>query len=776
MSVTKQDKEKNGRLKTMLQSFDRWTHGTSMRCLLLMLAGTIVLFALCCTVCVSNRYSLEVGDISDRNIAATKDVEDQMATAEQQNRAALAIGPSYHLNEAVNAEVLDTLGAILVELQTVQEYGKSLRARNGQSTASATFSEEDVRYAQQLVTLVNLSAHQTRMLMRTEDDAFDSMCIAVTAAVTSGLEKTITEGQETAAINSMIAVCRSDVSSELLNSIVPTVLSNAVKANMLVDSDATEEARARARAAVVPVIYKQGQYIIREGERVTANQLQMLGELGLLTSSEFNFSVYGGALLLITCAMATLWMLLRLLAPEALRETRTMLVILLVLVICEALSAFCITLINVYLAPVALCAILLTGLLGPRIGAAAGLTMTVLVATLSAASSNTYSSEMVCLLLTGLIGNAASVRFLSGKHQRVSSVICGVIVAFANLLVMIAIGLMTAVHLQSTIRSAIWSMAGGLLSGLIAVGFQPVFEATFNLATPSKLMELANPNHPLMRRLLMEAPGTYHHSIIVANLAEAAAERIGANALLARTGAYYHDIGKLKRPLYFKENQRNENPHDKTDAHVSAAIVTAHTSDGLRMAQKHHLPQEIQRIIYEHHGDTPVMYFYHKAQQQADGKPVDVKDFRYNGTRPGTKESAIVMLADTIEAAVRSMADPTPKTIAQFIERLVRGKIEDGQLSNSPLSLHDIDDISAAFINVLRGVFHQRIEYPTVHLERQTSVADDEESKPAEDGSKPSAAAGDGMVQPFDSPMPDSMTPSGMAVANSAAAEEGERK
>jgi hypothetical protein len=149
---------------------------------------------------------------------------------------------------------------------------------------------------------------------------------------------------------------------------------------------------------------------------------------------------------------------------------------------------------------------------------------------------------------------------------------------------------------------------------------------------------------------------------------------------------------------------------------VSAAIVTAHTSDGLTLAQKHHLPPEIQRIIVEHHGDTPVMYFYHKALQQADGKPVDIKDFRYGGSRPSTKESAIVMLADTIEAAVRSMPDPTPQAIQRFIERLVRGKIEDGQLSNSPLSLLDIDGICEAFSSVLSGVFHERIEYPTVQL------------------------------------------------------------
>jgi len=213
---------------------------------------------------------------------------------------------------------------------------------------------------------------------------------------------------------------------------------------------------------------------------------------------------------------------------------------------------------------------------------------------------------------------------------------------------------------------------------------------------------------------MIEAPGTYHHSIIVANLAEAAAQRIHANPFLARAGAYYHDIGKLKRPAYFKENQMGENPHEKTDPYVSAAILTNHTKDGVLIAQKEHLPPEVQDIIRQHHGVTPVMFFYHKALQMSDGNPVDINEFRYNGPKPQTKEAAIVMLADTIEAAVRSMKDPTPKAIDQFIERLVRGKLEDGQLSDCPLSLKDIDQICEAFSSILKGVYHERIEYPVV--------------------------------------------------------------
>ena len=256
-----------------------------------------------------------------------------------------------------------------------------------------------------------------------------------------------------------------------------------------------------------------------------------------------------------------------------------------------------------------------------------------------------------------------------------------------------------------------------------------LIEGAFHLATPSKLLELSNPNHPLLRRLLIEASGTYHHSIIVANLAEAAAEAVGARPLLARAGAYFHDIGKLKRPLYFKENQIGENPHEHTNPYVSAAIVTAHTRDGLIMAQQARLPLEIQDIIVEHHGDTPVAFFYHKAVQQADGQAVDISDFRYDGKRPHTMESAIIMLADTVEAAVRSMPDPTPEAIRAFIAKLVKGKMEDGQLDNAPLTLKDITLISDAFATVLNGVFHERIEYPTISPNAAAHVAAQENAR-----------------------------------------------
>ena len=711
--------------KGTFRRFLAWFHGNSAKCAAVIFAGTVLLFCLFALACVSARYSLQAGDIAHQTIVATKDVEDAVTTEQHRKAAAAAVEASYHLKEGATEEVLMALEDLFSELAQVQQYGQNLRnaAETPMLSSIRSYSSEELGYAQSMVKGITLTQYQTRVLLSTQNDAFQTMVTEVRSAVSNALNTTIREGQVTSSINNINAICRYRVDTDLSNSIVPVVLNAVVKPNMVVDEVATEAARQAARDSVEPVIYKQGQNIVREGERISAYQMAMLSALGMLDTDNIDFSVYGGAALVVAATVLIMVLMLRMLNPDVLRDLRQVLVIMLVMIISVGFGVISIKLINVYLVPVALGAMLLTGLLGARTGLTAGIALAVLLASLSAGSNTAYSAEMVHLMLTGVIGSVVAVKFLAGKPQRVRTVVCGVLVAGVNLVVMIAMHLMTSAELDGILSGAVWSMAGGVISGLIAVGFQPVFEAAFNLATPSKLLELANPNQPLLRRLLIEAPGTYHHAIIVANLSEAAAEKIGANPLLARTGAYFHDIGKLKRPLYFKENQRGENPHDHTDAYVSAAIVTSHTADGLALAQKHHLPPEIQRIIVEHHGDTPVMYFYHKALQQADGKPVDIKDFRYGGNRPTTKESAIVMLADTIEAAVRSMPDPTPQAIQRFIERLVRGKIEDGQLSHSPLSLLDIDGICEAFSAVLSGVFHERIEYPTVHVPANNAPA-----------------------------------------------------
>ena len=252
-----------------------------------------------------------------------------------------------------------------------------------------------------------------------------------------------------------------------------------------------------------------------------------------------------------------------------------------------------------------------------------------------------------------------------------------------------------------------------------------MFETTFHVATDFRLLELVNPTHPLLKRLMMEAPGTYSHSLMMANLAEAAADAIGANPLLARAGAYYHDIGKIKRPYFFIENQMSENIHNRLSPHLSTLVIQNHLKDGLEIARKYHLPVEIQNIIQSHHGNTVMRYFYDKAIKQKKDDVTDT-EFRYPGPLPKTQEEVLIFLADSVEAAIRSANNLNSSRLEAIVNGIVQNYLKDGQLDDSPLTMRDIHKISDAFVMILSGMFHARVPYPenTVNGEDKGSKGD----------------------------------------------------
>jgi putative nucleotidyltransferase with HDIG domain len=273
----------------------------------------------------------------------------------------------------------------------------------------------------------------------------------------------------------------------------------------------------------------------------------------------------------------------------------------------------------------------------------------------------------------------------------------------------------------------------------MTIGLLPFLETAFGITSAVKLVELSNPNQPLLKRLLMETPGTYHHSIMVSNLAEGAADAVGADALLARVGSYYHDIGKIKRPYFFIENQlHQDNPHDKLAPSLSTLIITAHVKDGLELAREYRLPEILRQFIEEHHGTSLVSYFYGKAMENASKDNLEDEDFRYEGPKPQTKETAIVMLADSVEAGVRAMGKVHPGRIEGCVRRLIKEKLEDGQLEECNLTFGELEVIAKAFIRILSGIFHNRIEYPDYILKEM------ERRKPSNGaGNKQSAASKD---------------------------------
>ncbi len=695
-------------------------HSQQAKCLYVLIIGTAILMVLFLIAITPERYDLKVGDIAYKTITASKDVVDEIATGRNRDEASRLVEPTYLYKDGVTAEIMQNLTAVLTQVNTIQQYGKMTLQQQAPDDArkqqAYEFTAAEIEYAKSLLTLLPLADFQINTLLRASDQQMLEINENITTAIENTMKTTIREGYLNESIQYLQQIIGYKTDIDLLQNVVTPILRKVVQPNMVIDKEATEKLQQEARDAVEPVIYKQGQNIVLARERVTANQLEMLRSLGLLDNENIDIAMYVGGALMVLLAIGAYVLTLLLFDPASLQSPKKLIIQMIILCV-TLLVCIGARLIDPYLPPVLLGTMMMTGLMGAACGSAATISLAIMVSALIAGGNSTYGTEMVNLLITAMVSGYLAIVIIRHKPYRQQALLAGIVAAVANISIILILGFMTSTSFADVFTHALWSAAGALVASLLTLGFDPIIESAFHLATASKLLELSNPNHPLLRRLLMEAPGTYHHSIIVANLSETAAEAIGANPLLARAGAYFHDIGKLKRPLYFKENQIGENPHEHTNPYVSAAILTAHTRDGLMMGQQNRLPEEILDIIIEHHGDTPVMYFYHKALQQANGQPVDINDFRYDGRRPHMKESAIIMLADTVEAAVRSMPDPTPKAIEEFIERLVRGKLEDGQLSHAPVTLSDIDKICEAFTTVLNGIFHERIEYPNMPKE-----------------------------------------------------------
>jgi len=323
------------------------------------------------------------------------------------------------------------------------------------------------------------------------------------------------------------------------------------------------------------------------------------------------------------------------------------------------------------------------------------------------------------IMLVVAVGGSAAALSVRAVRRRSQTWVSIAIIAAASGLILLGHGLATNHAAGDIARAALYSSGNATVSALLAMGFLWVFELLTGITTDQTLLEWADPTRPLLKRLSLEAPGTYAHTINVANLAEAACNAIGANGLLCRVGVYYHDVGKMLKPHYFVENQPDgRNPHDKLKPETSASIVREHVTEGARLARDAKVPDVVVRFILEHHGTQRIGFFYEKAREEYEGDgELDAERFSYPGPKPQTRETAIVMLADSCESATRAMKDPTPERVRDLIHTIVQGKIDIGQLDEAPLTLREISTIEGQFTKILSGVLHRRIEYPaTKHL------------------------------------------------------------
>ncbi len=323
--------------------------------------------------------------------------------------------------------------------------------------------------------------------------------------------------------------------------------------------------------------------------------------------------------------------------------------------------------------------------------------------------------DKIIFPLFSFMGSIAASYQIVRIRQRSVFFRIGLFLGIINMAAIVCLNLITGNLFNDLFLRLIMGFVGGVFTGILVAGITPIFESLFGFITDIKLLELANLNQPLFQQMIIEAPGTYHHSIIVSSLVETAAEAIGANSLLAKVSAYYHDIGKLMKPQYFIENQlTNENKHDKLSPKMSSLIIIAHVKDGCDLAYQTKLGQQIINIIREHHGTGIVSYFYDKAKKDKDEaiRSLSESDFRYHGPKPQTKEAGLVMLGDVIEASSRTLSNPTPARIRSLVRERIQGIYTDGQLDECELTLSNLNTIAETFTKILTGIFHHRVDYP----------------------------------------------------------------
>lgn len=480
-----------------------------------------------------------------------------------------------------------------------------------------------------------------------------------------------------------------------------------IRPNLFLNEEETEKRRQEAISSVNKVerTIQIGQIIIRKGDIVTSEDIAILNALGL-QNPKINFSNIIGIILITTICFSLLILYLNYYYPDIYKDINKLI---LLSIICIFIVLFAkITLqVSGYLIPIASASMLIAISLNFEIAILVTVILSFLISFIPGGEMN-YT---IVLIVSGIV----SIYSIRSATQRSSLTRAGLMIAGVNIVAISALGLINNENYYLILKDNLWGILNGFLAVILTIGILPFLESFFDITTSFKLMELSNPNQPLLKKLIVEAPGTYHHSIVVGNLSETAAEEIGGNGLLARVGALYHDIGKIKRPYFFIENQEAyKNIHDDLEPSLSALVIASHVKEGVELANKNKLPKDIINIITQHHGTGLITYFFHRALQEngASVEEVAEENYRYSGPKPQTKETAIILLADSLEAATRTLTNPTPSRIKNLVKEIIQKNLENGQLEECDLTLKDLDKIGDSFSRILTGMFHSRVEYP----------------------------------------------------------------
>ena len=706
-------------------------------CGLLAVVGLIItLAAVLGGAHVREGYAIGVGTVSPIRFRAPYQMINPYQTAinrEDAERSAESVVPvlerDIHVAEVVASGIgvffeSATLGRLIYR-EALTEYFEAIEALV-QSNETYLAPPQEGEYAVEAPVFpdpleaaslpIHLSDAHIRTIIEMNEDDFEQMYYVVTEALAQILEDGIQYVDMRVLLNiqELLAQLNQEVSGLAFE-----IASSYVQPNIFENEEETSIIRQRVASDYDTVYFQQGQMIIDADELITQEAFMALETLGLVRAeSSLNVPLISGAALLTITIYGTALAFILLFCKNCFDTERNSISKEALLFFTLYASTIGITWIvsqapgNIPypFVPIIAFTMLLVIFFKLRLGLVMNIATTIIASMIMSANIEFVAFFVLMGIISSMVASYTTTR------SRI--MFAGASITLISAVAYLGISLFFARSIsEATLMATGFSALAGLLTVVLAVGSAPFWEAVFGLVTPFRLIDLANPNHPILRKLAIEAPGTYHHSLIVANLAEAAAHEIGANTYLTRAGSYFHDIGKMKYPAYFAENQGSENPHDNLPPEESCRILSSHIEYGLELVRKNRLPKAITGIIEQHHGNTLMKFFYHRARKQAEeagAEPPDEANYRYGFRTPQSREAAVIMLADTVEAAVRSKAHPSFQEIEELVRVLVKDKIDDGQLIDSGLTLRDIESATQAFLRVFRAMNHERIAYPTV--------------------------------------------------------------
>lgn len=719
---------------------------------------------------VSTRHDYNVGDVVTNDIKAAKDffVEDQDATVARQTQAVAAVLTVYDHDPDILPETTGRVKKAFALLRGVYQAYQETPAP--QPAADQPVSDEPAAAVLSLRDLINqqednfqkalgIPVSKGAYKILTRDEAALDIEVLIVKIITEILDNGVVGNKELLLREGETGITLRNIKTKsekpviklkrfygldqaqtmvriigqpLLKglsysqrNLIVDYAQQLIHPNITLNRSETEERKKLAAANIKPILYqiKAGEMLLREGERVTAVHLLKLKKSRPSEKTETSVLSSLGAGLIMLCLIIAMFMpQFKAAATGSKKEfNKNLLFIALVLV-----SAFLFVRLNIFLIaalakspPFQLSVSSIIYGLPMAAGAMTvclfmGLPVAIPFAMVLATGTATLLQNDFGIFVYFFISGIMGAYWLQSCRERKVFVKAGLKLGLLNVLLVIGIDTYRADMADLKIMwDCIFAMVGGIGAGVVTAGLAPLIEIAFDYTTDIKLLELANLDRPILRRLMIEAPGTYHHSVVVGSLVEAAADEIGANPLLAKVCGYYHDIGKINKPLYFVENQRDGiNRHDKLAPSMSKTILIAHVKDGVAMARENKLGQVIVDTIRQSHGTSLIKYFYNKACEQNPGDSINMDDYRYPGPRPQTREAGLVMLADVVEAASRTLENPTPSRIQGLVQTLINNIFSDGQLDQCELTLKDLHAIAKNFISILTGIHHHRIEYP----------------------------------------------------------------